>query len=865
MNFKTTYILFGGLAVILVVLGVTLFMGPSATNESKFLLSSLRDKDQQLKPGEVDRVDRIEIKRTKPDEETLAFVKDASTKHWKVNGLRADSGKVSTLIQQLFNADKAKSDEPPKNLADWDLSPPNTVITISRSDQPALIVNLGKVSVGDETAVVYATSSDRPKDAIAVQKNKLELALKGLTAFRDRDMVPATSADLKSLEFALGKDRIGLVKEGATWRYTAPERCKGAAAADSGGFSTPDENKAPTSVSALISDLIGIKVPGEKGEDFVADDVTEKDLAKYHLGKDDDKLLITFKRTEENLKDVEDTLVVGIGKKIENKDDKTEKYYAYLKGENNVVRIPAKSVASIRKLIADPDALRDKHLVKAELGKQPDAIVINRPADKVTIEFLKRRGSDLAPSEPFGPRAVGSWQMYRGDEASDVQEDVVSRLAALLTDNSVESFPDKNAKESDLGVDDKSKATAVVEVWLDGIVADEKKDEKKDDKKDDKKKDEKKAKPKLKDPKKPTATLIFGIKGPNKTVAVKRIAEGETPTLLWVKEVVLDEASKKPLEYMSKTLPSFADVMELDITKNVTRVELTRDGKPYVIVSEAGKDKDAKRTWKFEKPDELQGRKADDAKVFLVLQTLARLHAVNLKAEKATKDALESIYGLDGPKTLRASVTVVKKVGDKDETTKYDFAFGNNDGETEQFAKQSQRDMIFTVLKTDLAPLQAELLDTTILTFDPSKVKAVKLVGWKSVVGGKPRTIELESKGNDQWTVKGEADTVANAFNVNSLLKTLSNLKAEKFVAYNVKEVDQAYGLDVNKDGLTITITLDGQKDPIELTIGKLDGDKGYFAMSPQAKSDPKSKGDVFYLKKTDFEGPLSKPGYFFQ
>ena len=81
---------------------------------------------------------------------------------------------LTSLIQQLFNADKAKSDDPPKNLADWELNPANTVITIGRADQPSLTVNLGRVSIGDETtAVVYATSSDRTTDAIAVQNQIL--------------------------------------------------------------------------------------------------------------------------------------------------------------------------------------------------------------------------------------------------------------------------------------------------------------------------------------------------------------------------------------------------------------------------------------------------------------------------------------------------------------------------------------------------------------------------------------------------------------------------------------------------------------------------------------------------------------------
>ncbi len=59
------------------------------------------------------------------------------------------------------------------------------------------------------------------------------------------------------------------------------------------------------------------------------------------------------------------------------------------------------------------------------------------------------------------------------------------------------------------------------------------------------------------------------------------------------------------------------------------------------------------------------------------------------------------------------------------------------------------------------------------------------------------------------------------------------------------------------KDALQIDITLEGEMEPLQLTVGKLDGDKGYFAITN------KLKGDILLLRKDIFESIKSAPAYF--
>ena len=871
MNFRTTYILFGVLAALLIVVVIALYTGPAPDDENKFIFPSLNDPKAKSDTGEVDRITLV---RSKP-EEKLVFERDSRTKRWKVNEFYADRNAINNLVQHIYAAEKVPA-ESPKNLADWGLESPGTVITLRRGEKKSeLKLSVGNVSQGEESAVIYVLSSDRPKEPLAVAKAQLDIVLKDVTTFRDRNLIVDNPTDLQAVGLAVGKDAgaaptVSLVKKGSLWRYTAPKRFEGGAA-EMDGVPTTEERKPPSNIRALLTDLASIKVEGEKGQDFVANNVEESNLGKlYNLGAADEKLIISFRRTEENGTDTNNVLLVGIGPKD---DDKTEKLFASFKGdkgETHVVLIPKKSVAALLQLVKKPDALRDKHLVRLEGSKSLDAIVLRNAYTTETkdgkpivknLEFFKTAEPSLPPMHPgmpTPPAPQGVWKMYRGDDvaAVEVNLDKVKILADLLTGPVVVSFPDETATEKDLGIPEESKAEVVVEVWSDGLQP------------ADKKAPDPKAKPKLKDRAKPTAKLIFGGVRADQTVAVKRIADGEEPALLLVKKAVLDQVSAKPVSYRGTTLPTFADRSSRDQFKNVTRLELmtheqksdmTTREKDFVLVRE--EEWFGRPTWKIEKPEELKGRKADEAAVFNVLMTLGALQATSLEEERATEDALEASYGLGKSAVIKAVVTVVKKVKDKekekDETKTHEFRFGKNKGETEQFGKQGENELIFVVEKSTLAALQKELLDSTIFTFDAAAVKSVKLEGLKKKIPGGVAW-ELERK-NGAWSVKGKEGLTVNADNLDKFLRDLATLKATRFVANNRKEIDPSYELDLAKGALSVAVTVEGRDKPFLLTIGKLDGTNGHFAISPQVP------GDIFQLDQAAIKKSMEDPLFFVQ
>src|SRR3954468_8802278 len=113
MSFRTTYLLFGLLAVILVVFGVTLWRLPSeGADSSAYILPSLHSPTEPVQQGDIDRV---ELTRTSG--ESLAFARDPQTKGWRLTRprtARADTQAVTGLIRQAFDARRAQTDRPPK-------------------------------------------------------------------------------------------------------------------------------------------------------------------------------------------------------------------------------------------------------------------------------------------------------------------------------------------------------------------------------------------------------------------------------------------------------------------------------------------------------------------------------------------------------------------------------------------------------------------------------------------------------------------------------------------------------------------------------------------------------------------------------
>ena len=138
-----------------------------------------------------------------------------------------------------------------------------------------------------------------------------------------------------------------------------------------------------------------------------------------------------------------------------------------------------------------------------------------------------------------------------------------------------------------------------------------------------------------------------------------------------------------------------------------------------------------------------------------------------------------------------------------------------------------------------------------------AKVKEIKLTGWTDVVGkSNPYVLDVKrDKNGSDWVVEKPANSKIDVEKIQRLLTELSHLKAMKFTAHKGKPSAEQ-GLEVDAGALKIEITVDGEKELLQLTVGKPDGG-ALFAISN------KLPGDVFDVRKDIFEGPKSKPAYF--
>src|SRR5262249_11770220 len=150
-------------------------------------------------------------------------------------------------------------------------------------------------------------------------------------------------------------------------------------------------------------------------------------------------------------------------------------------------------------------------------------------------------------------------------------------------------------------------------------------------------------------------------------VAVERIVGGEkTTAIVKVPEALLERAKEGPLAYFDKSLPQF-NPRQINGAQDVSKLVLQRGGTTLELTREGGKE-DA--PWKFAAPKEMAGRTADTAAVDGILNSLNRLQAQRLVAEKASAADLQKEYGLGTP-SLKAVITVTKD--GKDTESVYEF------------------------------------------------------------------------------------------------------------------------------------------------------------------------------------------------
>ena len=165
MNFKTTYTLFGILAAVLVVFGITQLLGlQSPKDKSLYALPSLHDKK---KPIRSEDIGTVEIVRTKPTEEKLVFYR--TDQGWKLRepSVRVDTYAVDRLVQQVIDAKKEEKADVSENVKQLGLEAPGTVITLAqKGGNREWKLNLGEESVTGDVRpehVVDRRRGERPE------------------------------------------------------------------------------------------------------------------------------------------------------------------------------------------------------------------------------------------------------------------------------------------------------------------------------------------------------------------------------------------------------------------------------------------------------------------------------------------------------------------------------------------------------------------------------------------------------------------------------------------------------------------------------------------------------------------------------
>src|SRR5262245_22924256 len=139
MNFKTTYILFGALVLLLGVAAFSLLTGPKPSEEGK-LLAGIDPKD----------VTRVVVERRQPAESKLVFVR-VDKNQWKLEEpyvAAVDGRLVENLVNDVINARTVtKGADLSGSPSQFDLDRPALTVTLTAGGTTAS-ANFGKVSLG---------------------------------------------------------------------------------------------------------------------------------------------------------------------------------------------------------------------------------------------------------------------------------------------------------------------------------------------------------------------------------------------------------------------------------------------------------------------------------------------------------------------------------------------------------------------------------------------------------------------------------------------------------------------------------------------------------------------------------------------
>jgi hypothetical protein len=827
MNIRNTIILFVVATALILIFTLVMIFGPKGDAED-YALRSLREEISDA--SQIDKfrkeVTKVEIERGSPPGETIIFERQGES-GWRMSApyeARIEAGAIDRIISEIVAARADKSADVHGNaLEQFGLDRPSATVTLRKGDK-GYRLHFGAVTLNK---LVFVADGANPKEPIAVNKRTIESLfrtgaedaktagemLKSITDFRPRNLladgVLNAADEAKRVHLKEGDRKLTLKRgDDSIWRFADPANFGEAESEGDAGFT--EGPKPITGVKQIVTALTGLRMPDDKD---IEEGLKQETFEKYGLIPGKESL-----RIELELKGGTESLLVG-GKA----DDKGDKLWVRVGEERFAAKLEAKALESLRKVAENPSVIRDRTLLRLNVAGI-DAIDV-KPAGE----------------SPFALRRFGTPALWRvGEPGAATMEaasgnEIRTLIDALIQRRSVKDFPDPARTDADLGFD---KPTAEITIWVDGIAAPAKKD---DDKKEEPKKEPAPTKPTLKGD--PAVRLVFGKKDKD-IVYVKRIIKGEGIRFA-VPEVMLGVVARGEGKYLDTALPSF-------VKSQAVKVSFNRGSVKYMLDKEK-KDDPASLVWKLIEPAEMKSRTLDMLKVDQLIGSLSGLSAIEVFAKKGTDQDLQR-WGLKPPK-VEASVEI------KDAKEPIVFQFGESADKENQriYLKVAGKDRVYVVFRSAIDMLlSGELIDLTVTKIDMKKVNKFKFTGWKDVVGS-PTSWEYDRVAAANWTAVGKKDVVADGARLESFLLAISNLRTDRFVMHQGGPKPE-HKLDTNAGALAIEITVEGEKEPVILTIGAGEG-TSFFA---QSNGMP---GTVFTLPQAIFETGADKlrlkPAYF--
>ncbi|MEE8260317.1 MAG: DUF4340 domain-containing protein [Nitrospinaceae bacterium] len=379
----------GTLWLILIFIGLVLYLAlievPTAEKKDK---EETRSKQAlHFKVEEVEAFDLI-----KPSG-TIKIQRNPKNSRWNITEPLAAPGEDGVINQLLFVLEGAKItrvvDEEPKNLADFGLQDlPLQIALRFKTGEPKTLLVGDASPLGHNT---YIKLADEKRVLLSfLDKSQLNASLNDL---RSKALLDFVARDVTAVDLKFGKETQRFVKEGESWKLTAPVNAQGDA----------DE----------ISNFLN-NIRTERIETFISE--TPDELAPLGL----DRPLIVLEIQAEKAKQ---SWTLKIGKPY---DDHS--YYAQRGQPENVVTISNSLVETLSK---NPLSFMEKSLITF---KEEEVTAIESRDGKETVHVVRDSSK------------MGQWK-FKTEESGAVDSATVNTLLLDLQEARIQKFaPSKQLK-----------------------------------------------------------------------------------------------------------------------------------------------------------------------------------------------------------------------------------------------------------------------------------------------------------------------------------------------------------------------------------------------------------------------------------